>query len=288
MLALDRLDGPTCRRELDQAGEPSAPVDLWPYIAYLNANYGLHYSDPVAALDALDAASAAHGSELAAGGAADLLLARARADLLLAAGQGERARELLTRPDIDRHATLAVAAARLNLVADQPATARGTAANLLWHTTTDSRARLELLLIKAAADHRMNDVTGSGETVRQALAMYRHTGLLRAFVTLPPGLLTELIANAGDSLTDSELARLAHNRAPFPADIQFIKLTHRELLLCEVLARTVSRREMADELYVSVNTIRKQLATLYRKLDVRSRDQALARLAHAGLTPTSA
>jgi ATP/maltotriose-dependent transcriptional regulator MalT len=288
ILALDQLDEPTCRRELDRAGEPSAPVDLWPYIAYLNANYGLHYSDPVATLDALDASCTAHGPELAVGGAADLLLARARADLLLAAGQGERARDLLTRDDIDRHATLAVAAARLNLVADQPGTARRMAASLLWHNTTDSRARLELLLIKAAAAHRMNDVTGSGEAARRALAMYRHTGLLRAFVTLPPGLLTELLGTAGDSLTDSELALLAHSRTPFPADVQFIKLTRREQILCEVLARTVSRREMADELYVSVNTIRKQLATLYRKLDVRSRDQALARLAHVGLTPKSA
>lgn len=282
-LALDRLDEASCRRELEQAGEPSAPVDLWPYIAYLNADYGLHYADPVATLDALDAACAAHGPELTVGGAADALLARARADLLLAAGQGERARELLARHDSDRHATLAVAAARLNLIADQPATARRLAENLLWHTTTDSRARLELLLIKAAAAHRMNDVAGADEAARRALAMYRHTGLLRALVTLPPGLLTELLGNAGESLTDSELARLAHNRAPFPADLEFIRLTRREQILSEVLARAASRREMADELHVSVNTIRKQLATLYRKLDVRSREHALARLAHTGL-----
>jgi len=43
----------------------------------------------------------------------------------------------------------------------------------------------------------------------------------------------------------------------------------------------------ADQLYVSDNTVRKQLVTLYRKLGVNTREEALTRLAQLGLTTLS-
>jgi len=53
---------------------------------------------------------------------------------------------------------------------------------------------------------------------------------------------------------------------------------------CAASGRLTLRRvlllpqEIADQLFVSVNTIRSQLATLYNKLGVKSREQALIRL----------
>lgn len=49
------------------------------------------------------------------------------------------------------------------------------------------------------------------------------------------------------------------------------------------LLDTASRPAIAARLYVSVNTVRAQLSTPYRKLGAASRSQALLRLHEVGL-----
>ena len=46
------------------------------------------------------------------------------------------------------------------------------------------------------------------------------------------------------------------------------------------VARGASNREIAERLYVSVKTVEATLTRIYRKLEVRSRTQLAARLAH--------
>ncbi len=52
-------------------------------------------------------------------------------------------------------------------------------------------------------------------------------------------------------------------------------LTDRELEILRLLVADLSTREMAAQLIVSVNTIKTQLKSIYAKLDVHSRDEAL-------------
>jgi len=287
LLALDTLDPEGCHHELSPLGDGSTPHELWPYVAYVEAQYGLHYGDPLTALSMLDAAQAAHHPDLARGEAARILLARARADLLMAAGKGEHAHSLLAAQGSDPDPVVAVASARLSLLAGDPGTARRIAANLLWKETTDNRGRLELLLIDATASHRMNDGAGAAELTRQALALYRQTNLLRPFTTLSEADRDALFCTAGQALEAHEMDAVRQHTSPFPDSISLTQLTPREQLLATALATTASRQEIADQLYVSVNTIRKQLGTLYRKLGVSTRDEALTRLAQLGLTDPS-
>jgi LuxR family maltose regulon positive regulatory protein len=284
LLALDTLDSEGCRRELDHLGGGSTPLELWPYVAYVEAQYGLHYGDPLTVLAMLDAAQAAHHPDLAHGEAAGILLARARADLLVAAGKGEHARILLAAHCSEPDPALAVASARLGLLAGDPGTASRIAANLLWEDTTDNRSRLELLLIKAAACLRTDEPARAVKLTRQALALYRQTDLLRAFTTLPAADLDTLFDVAGEALGADALEIVRQHSTPFPHSITLTQLTPRERLLAAALATTASRQEIADRLFVSVNTVRKQLATLYRKLGVGTREEALTRLAQLGLT----
>jgi LuxR family maltose regulon positive regulatory protein len=107
--------------------------------------------------------------------------------------------------------------------------------------------------------------------------------LLRAFATVPPDELTALLDAAGQTLSPTELATVHAHPAPFPQSIFLIRLTPRERLLADALGQTGSRQDIAEDLYVSLNTVRAQLATLYRKLDVHTREEALARLAELGL-----
>jgi DNA-binding NarL/FixJ family response regulator len=52
-------------------------------------------------------------------------------------------------------------------------------------------------------------------------------------------------------------------------------LTERELGILRLLKTDLSTREMAEHLVVSVNTIKTQLKSIYDKLDVHSREEAL-------------
>ncbi len=59
-----------------------------------------------------------------------------------------------------------------------------------------------------------------------------------------------------------------------------VPLTEGETRVLRYLPSNLSSREIADELYLSSNTVKTHLQHLYRKLDVHTRSQAIAR-AHA-------
>jgi len=54
-------------------------------------------------------------------------------------------------------------------------------------------------------------------------------------------------------------------------------LTPRERELLQLLAKGMSNQEMAEQLFVSQNTIKKHLSNIYTKLEVTRRTQAVAR-----------
>ena len=52
---------------------------------------------------------------------------------------------------------------------------------------------------------------------------------------------------------------------------------------CECLATGLSRREIGEQLYISLNTVKTHTRELYRKLDATSRADAVARAEALGL-----
>jgi LuxR family maltose regulon positive regulatory protein len=263
------------------------PFELWAYAACLIAQHGLHHRDAALTLAELDAAQSGWSRRnLTEPSAATLLMTRTRAELMLAAGQGQRALAALTLHDAEHIPMLAVPLARLHLLAGNPLEARRIAQEMLWSGTVDHRSRQELLLLKAVAAHRMGDTVASGEQTRRALALYERTRLLRPFTTIGRAELESLFVDAGQSLPAEALRLVDMSTCPFPSAVTMITLTPRERLLASALATSASRQQIADRHYVSVNTVRTQLATLYRKLEVGTRQEALARLAALGLLPT--
>ena len=60
-------------------------------------------------------------------------------------------------------------------------------------------------------------------------------------------------------------------------------LTKAELRLLPFLTTHLSMPEIAEQLFVSRNTVKSQAITLYRKLDASSRSAAIARAVELGL-----
>jgi LuxR family transcriptional regulator, maltose regulon positive regulatory protein len=81
-----------------------------------------------------------------------------------------------------------------------------------------------------------------------------------------PGMLASLLDR-----TERALVRPGRRR-PSAAEA----LTDRELVVLRLLATTLSQPEIAQELYVSVNTVRTHIQGIYRKLGVASRQEAIA------------
>jgi LuxR family transcriptional regulator, maltose regulon positive regulatory protein len=64
-------------------------------------------------------------------------------------------------------------------------------------------------------------------------------------------------------------------------------LTERELAVLRLLPARLSNREIGRELYVSINTVRSHIQAIHRKLEVATRDEAVAHARQLGLLPGS-
>jgi LuxR family maltose regulon positive regulatory protein len=217
------------------------------------------------------------------------------ARLLAATGQVEQARALLSTSDEPRPASAATLAVRaeLQLAQGDPAGAVVTLAPCLDGSVPSLVAyqRLETLLLDAVARRRLGDVDGAATSIEQALQVaeperYRqvfwnlgeevHALLLRQQErgTAHPQLLTELLDRP--SLSDAPSA------VPPPVAL-VTPLTDREQAVLGFLDSDLTTRQIANELYVSVDTVRSQMRSIYRKLDASRRNDAVRRARHLRL-----
>jgi LuxR family maltose regulon positive regulatory protein len=122
--------------------------------------------------------------------------------------------------------------------------------------------------VHAALRRRRRDITGARALTREARS---------ALAECPdPGVLGERLEALERTL---QLARGAE-----PATITLgEELSERELAVLRLLATDLSQREIGSELYVSFNTVKTHTRTVFRKLGVTSRADAVARGRSLGL-----
>ena len=84
-----------------------------------------------------------------------------------------------------------------------------------------------------------------------------------------PGVLPELVASVERKL------RLAPSRGTQTAYDE--DLSERELAVLRLLATDLTQREIGTELYVSFNTVKTHVKSIFRKLDVATRPDAVTR-----------
>jgi len=123
----------------------------------------------------------------------------------------------------------------------------------------------QALLELAGVRNARGDPEGAEEALKRA------RDLISQFVD--PGMLPPLL----DS-TERALHRAARGRA-LPTGA----LTDRELAVLRLLPTRLTQQEIAQELYVSVNTVRTHIQGIYRKLGVASRQEAITHARELGL-----
>jgi LuxR family maltose regulon positive regulatory protein len=179
----------------------------------------------------------------------------------------------------------------LSLVPDQQAGAVGLSAVL-----DDSASAMALrgwliqsLLLEAIAGDECGDSAAAEAALERALDLAEHDRVLIPFLVQPvPALLerharrrtarADLIAEIFNLLTvDTAASPLGESESlPEP-------LTESEMRVLRYLPSNLSKQEIGDELYLSVNTIKTHVKHLYAKLDAQTRRQAVDRARTLGL-----
>jgi LuxR family transcriptional regulator, maltose regulon positive regulatory protein len=222
--------------------------------------------------EAADVATAAGDSATQAVAFAELsLIAAARRDYIEAGALAGRARELVDEgllADDVASAIVFAASARAELRRGRPEQSRADLAKahrlrpeltdaLPWYSV---QTRLELARTHVA----LRDSSGAKTLLSEAESlMGRHPRL-------------GVLSKQADRL-EAETAAIAAPRE------QSSMLTVAELRLLPLLTTHMSFREIGDHLYVSRNTVKTQAISVYRKLSVSSRSEAIERAAELGL-----
>jgi LuxR family maltose regulon positive regulatory protein len=139
--------------------------------------------------------------------------------------------------------------------------------------------RLHARLIAALAQHGLGRADEASRALEQALALAATEGYRRPFVAGFPlrRLLERHLARptAYGPLVAELLDALAQGGEAPPGLLE--PLSERERAVLRLLPALLSNPEIAAELFVSVNTVKTHIKTIYRKLDVTSRRDAVIR-----------
>ena len=142
----------------------------------------------------------------------------------------------------------------------------------------------------ALVAERLGDVESSRAEARKAVELARRGG--------PPGARANAMLLAAGVLADRDLvdearALLAQYPDPGPMVLERLaaadgpvegdELSERELEILRLFATELSQREIGDELYVSLNTVKTHARHIFRKLGADSRREAVSRARQAGL-----
>jgi DNA-binding CsgD family transcriptional regulator len=148
---------------------------------------------------------------------------------------------------------------------------------------------VQSLLVEAILRDEAGQITAAERALERALELAARDRVLLPFVVDPVPDLLERRASRHTTHADLiyeivELRAGLERNAPLQALESLAEpLTECETRILRLLATELSQREIADELYVSLNTVKTHLKHLYAKLDVRARHHAVERARSLGL-----
>ncbi|WP_426367026.1 LuxR C-terminal-related transcriptional regulator [Streptomyces sp. E-08] len=209
------------------------------------------------------------------------------ADVHLAEGRPDAAVEALRQAAVDQP-LCTIALARAHLAAGDPGTALRLLDGLPAHGRSGPGVTVPAALVRARAAALDGDRATVRRLLAKALAEGRREELRRPFRSTGPWIdafLAEpsLRAHAaGWLLPDPQAPQDPIPGGPGPGT-PVEELSEREHDVLERLARAMSTEDIAADLYVSVNTVKTHLKSVYRKLSVHRRNDAVRRARELGL-----
>jgi LuxR family maltose regulon positive regulatory protein len=147
------------------------------------------------------------------------------------------------------------------------------------------RSAIELHILKAIALSHYKGVDAAVQEVAHALSLAEEGGYITLF-TFEGQPMADLIRKATKTKNLPYQFSFAYAKRvlEFFPEVEVAshpelldELSERELDVLQCLAQGMSNKEIADSLYVSLNTVKTHLKRIHSKLDVKNRTEAVAR-----------
>ncbi|WP_426242790.1 LuxR C-terminal-related transcriptional regulator [Nocardioides sp. LHG3406-4] len=277
LVAVGRLEEGPARRVMEMLGASDGRFrdEYWAFLIHARAQFAMVWGDRHEALEQLVAGREANADWLGPGALARDLLDATEAELLISLGRGSRAGQVLDS-SASGHCLTTVARARFALLTGDPETAFAVAGEGARARSTLGPVRDDLLLVQGTALLRLGQRGAAIEAVRRAIRRSLTSGeAFRSFANAPRSALEDLAADIKEL---SRVLAVLDRRGiyeVYPDDLSLVKLTPREVDVLDHLARGLTLAQIATRRHVSLNTVKTQLNSIYRKLGVHSRTQAL-------------
>jgi LuxR family maltose regulon positive regulatory protein len=179
----------------------------------------------------------------------------------------------------------------------------GEAASLLEHIASAAERSgrygrvLEAQMLQALVDQAAGNEARAVEELSQVLARAEPEGYVRLFLDegAPMAKLLDKVSSQTTTDIRAYAARLLaaywreHPEQPVPmakavpGEALIEPLSGRELEVLHLMAAGCSNREIANELVIAIGTVKRHTATIFDKLDVRNRTEAVTRARQLGL-----
>ncbi len=166
--------------------------------------------------------------------------------------------------------------------------------NDFYESIHNSYCLINILAMQAMLYTLLGDEAAADEKLSQVLALAEPGGFIRIFLDLGPDMAKLLLRRKEKDPASAYIRRLLHafaqdgffvntESAPDPSADFIIKvavptsnpLTQREQEILELLSKRLSNQEIADRLFISRETVKRHIANMYRKLQVKNRRQAV-------------
>jgi LuxR family maltose regulon positive regulatory protein len=158
---------------------------------------------------------------------------------------------------------------------------------------------IEVCALKALALHVLDDTAAALAALERSLALAEPEGFARVYLN-EGAPMARLLREAASQGIHMEYARklldgfgvwehermgespsLSHTPTPKLTD----PLTPRELDVLRLISQGFSNKDIAEKLVIALNTVKRHTSSIYSKLEVRSRTQAVVRARELGLLP---
>jgi LuxR family maltose regulon positive regulatory protein len=164
---------------------------------------------------------------------------------------------------------------------------------------------ISILTLKALACKKLDDPHQAEALLLRALTLARPGGWIRPFVALGPEMRSLFGGLGRSALAGSEIDTIiaaidAENKHPAgtvhtpnkPAPPAASRqshlpppLTSREIDILDLLKKRLTNQEIADTLFISPETVKRHLYNIYKKLSVKNRREASAKIAALDIQP---
>ncbi|MGJ9412634.1 LuxR C-terminal-related transcriptional regulator [Aeromicrobium sp. CF4.19] len=269
--AMERSDFVTSRERIDAVWSHIDTIEHWPLLVHLRALIDIGQGDGDAGLERFREVRQRRSARRGASATTQRRLDVTECLILTATGDLVGAKSL--RPSPRDQADVVLTAARVALLAGDHERTLHLLGRCEARTPIERLTRLTLETM--LADRLGHDETAA-ESARRASAIVSSHGVRSPLMFVPDDA-RELFTDIGAPRPPSVLRRPA---SALPA------LTHREQVVLRELVTTSSVQQIAGRLHVSVNTIKSQRRSIYRKLGATSHQDAIATALAHGLLDT--